>query len=146
MVNFESEATIEAFVKRQATNPMARKHVDGRIVYRCHNDFGPVYEGRLGSLIPQITDFGSAQRGDRAAKFLYPIQPNEYRAPEVILGIGWTYSTDMWNFGVLVSLPRVGLQAMGHSNIILADLGAVDRAISLPTTKSAAIFARPAPG
>lgn len=32
----------------------------------------------------------------------YPIQPPMYHAPEVILGMGWSYSAGIWNFGILV--------------------------------------------
>jgi hypothetical protein len=31
------------------------------------------------------------------------IQPNVYRAPEIILDILWTYSVDIWNVGCMVS-------------------------------------------
>ncbi|PNY23331.1 Protein kinase-like domain protein, partial [Tolypocladium capitatum] len=101
MVTFEDQSTIRTFVQAQATHPMARKHVGHRTVYRCHNDFGPVTHG-LGNMIPQITDFGLAQRGDKAEPLIHPIQPNEFRAPEVLLGIGWSYSADMWNFGAMI--------------------------------------------
>ncbi|KID95498.1 protein kinase domain-containing protein, partial [Metarhizium majus ARSEF 297] len=30
------------------------------------------------------------------------IQPNECRAPEVLLGIGWSYSADTWSFGAMI--------------------------------------------
>ncbi|KAK9318933.1 hypothetical protein V1517DRAFT_334171 [Lipomyces orientalis] len=30
------------------------------------------------------------------------IQPNDYRAPEVILAAGWSYSVDVWNLGILM--------------------------------------------
>lgn len=75
MVTFEDQSTVESFVKAQATHPMARKHVGDRTVYRCHNDFGPVAHG-LGNMIPQLTDFGLAQRGDKAEPLMHPIQPN----------------------------------------------------------------------
>lgn len=101
MITFEDESTIDAFLERQATHPMARKQVGDRMVYRSYNDFGPVYKG-LGGMIPQITDFGSAQRGDGDKPLIHPIQPDEYRAPEVLLGTGWSYSADMWNFGIMV--------------------------------------------
>jgi serine/threonine protein kinase len=52
--------------------------------------------------MPVITDFGAAQYGDKAPVRIPPIQPHAYRAPEVMLGIGWSYSADMWNFGLLV--------------------------------------------
>ncbi|KAJ0162150.1 Serine/threonine-protein kinase SRPK [Colletotrichum tanaceti] len=102
MVTFEDPSTIDAFVREQAAHPMARKR-DGqaRTVYRCHNDFGPIQKG-LGKMIPQITDFGLAQRGDRAEPLIHPIQPDEFRAPEVLLGIGWSYSADVWNLGTMV--------------------------------------------
>ncbi|EGD92104.2 CMGC/SRPK protein kinase [Trichophyton rubrum CBS 118892] len=32
----------------------------------------------------------------------YPIQPDYYRTPEVILGCGWDEKADIWNFGVLL--------------------------------------------
>ncbi|KJZ78142.1 hypothetical protein HIM_02180 [Hirsutella minnesotensis 3608] len=101
MVTFEDQSTVEAFVQAQATHPMARKHGDNRTVYRCHNNFGPILQG-LGNIIPQITDFGHAQRGDKAGVLTHPIQPNEFGSPEVLLGVGWSYSADMWNFGALI--------------------------------------------
>lgn len=105
MVTFEDNSTIKAFIQAQASHPMARKFVNGRTVYSCHNDFGPVIIG-LGNMIPQITDSGLAQRGDVAEPLIHPIQPNEFRAPEVLLGTGWSYSADMWNFGAMVGVLR----------------------------------------
>lgn len=102
MVTFEDQSTIDAFVRGQADSPMPHKDDGNRMVYLCHNDFGPVFEG-LGKIIPQITDFGLAQRGDEAKVLIHPIQPNEFRAPEVLLGIGWSYSADIWNFGAMVA-------------------------------------------
>ncbi|KLJ08631.1 hypothetical protein EMPG_15920 [Blastomyces silverae] len=71
-----------------------------RHVYRCHNDFGPLRELKS---IPKIVDFGLAARlvGDDDYGF-YPIQPDPYCAPEVILGCGWRMSADIWNFGLLL--------------------------------------------
>ncbi|KAK2594844.1 hypothetical protein QQS21_007431 [Conoideocrella luteorostrata] len=104
MVAFEHQSTMESFLQRQTSHPMGRKrNLGGRTVYRCHNDFGPIFRD-LGKMIPQITDFGLAQQpGGRAEPLIHPIQPNEFRAPEVLLGIGWSYSADMWNFG---AMPR----------------------------------------
>ncbi|BDD62962.1 hypothetical protein MPDQ_007851 [Monascus purpureus] len=56
-------------------------------------------------------DFGLATRLDKpdtrdgmVGKQLgiYPIQPDFYCAPEVILGCGWDFKADIWNFGVLL--------------------------------------------
>lgn len=46
---------------------------------------------------PKLADFGLATQGDIV--HLHPIQPNVYRAPEVILGAGWTCSAVIWNLG-----------------------------------------------
>ena len=100
MVGFEDPSVIEDFVRAQAYNPMHRKVLDGYSVYRSHNDFGLL---RAKFVLPKIADFGLAQYGTKGLQ-RHPIQPDHYRAPEVILGAGWTYSADIWNLGVLVRL------------------------------------------
>lgn len=65
--------------------------------YRSYNDFGPL---RSSKVLPKIADFGTAQPGDRLQ--IHPIQPDYYRAPEVLLGVGWSYNADVWNLGVMV--------------------------------------------
>lgn len=102
MIAIEDPSTIEDFIKGQESHPMARKTVGDYTIYRCHNDFGPIFKNAR-NLIPYITDFGLAQYGDKTKPLVHPIQPDEYRAPEVILGTGWTYSADIWNFGTMVS-------------------------------------------
>lgn len=54
------------------------------------------------NILPKIADFGLARRGDSDQPQILPIQSDNYRAPEVILGTGWTYGADIWNLGVLV--------------------------------------------
>lgn len=99
LVGFEDPSVIEDFVRAQAENPMPRKIRNGRSIYQSHNDFGPL---KSFYILPKIADFGLAQKGDFSQLQLHPIQPDHYRAPEVILGAGWTYSADIWNLGVLV--------------------------------------------
>lgn len=101
MLTFESQSTIKTFVDEQIAQPMARKVFNDHIVYRCHNDFGPILKS-LGKMMPNITDFGLAHRCEVPVLF-YPIQPDGYRAPEVLLGYGWSFSADIWNFGLVVS-------------------------------------------
>ncbi|KAI9730434.1 MAG: hypothetical protein M1834_005944 [Cirrosporium novae-zelandiae] len=99
LMEFEDRSVIEDFVQNQVKNPMARKTRDGRLIYQSHNDFGPL---RSFYILPKIADFGLAQQGDGPQPQIHPIQPDHYRAPEVIFGTGWTYSADIWNFGLLV--------------------------------------------
>ncbi|KFY29164.1 hypothetical protein V491_00162 [Pseudogymnoascus sp. VKM F-3775] len=99
LVGFEDRSVIKGFVRSQALNPMARKVKDDRVVYRSHNEFGPL---KSFGILPKIGDFGLAQRIVDSRRNIHPIQPDHYRAPEVIVGIGWSYSTDIWNLGVLI--------------------------------------------
>lgn len=104
MVTFEDQCVIDEFVQGQMRYPMARKQVGDCTVYRCHNNFGDIDGNEaLKNMFPKITDFGLAQRVDTPGPHIHPIQPNDYHAPEVLLGTGWSYSADIWNFGVLVS-------------------------------------------
>ncbi|KKZ65630.1 hypothetical protein EMCG_08537 [[Emmonsia] crescens] len=102
MVTFEDPAVVGDFMNSQLDNQPMQYKIDstGRPVYRCHNDFGPLR--KLGN-IPKIVDFGSSIRLDAQDDWgVYPIEPDHYRAPEVILGCGWRMSADIWNFGVLL--------------------------------------------
>ena len=65
---------------------------------QSHNDFG---SPKSPYVLQKIADFGLAQYGKSELQ-RHPIQPDHYRAPEVILGAGWTYSADIWSLGVLV--------------------------------------------
>lgn len=51
---------------------------------------------------PILADMGMAVFGE--TEYSHIIQPIPYRAPEVILGMKWKESVDIWNFGVLVSI------------------------------------------
>lgn len=77
--------------------PLPQKHIEDRTIYLSRNQFGPE-AGKLGK--PVITDFGLAV--DRSRIHNHPIQPGDYRAPEVIIGSGWSYNIDIWNLDVLV--------------------------------------------
>ena len=103
LVTFEDQSIIDSFVKGQAKNPMPRKLIDGPAIYLCHNNFGDL-DGKpaLKKIFSKITDFGLAEQGDDPELHIHPIQPNHCHAPEVLLGTGWSYSTDIWNFGILV--------------------------------------------
>lgn len=114
LMTFENEKILSSFIKEQITNlPMQCKTdpTTGRTIYRCHNDFGPLDWRDLKKILPKIADFGLATRLDsnnmegkerKSEMGIHPIQPDRYRAPEVILGCGWGFSADIWNFGILV--------------------------------------------
>ncbi|RAL15179.1 putative serine/threonine-protein kinase [Aspergillus homomorphus CBS 101889] len=111
LMSFENENILTNFINRQQSMQYKVDGVSGRTIYRCHNDFGPLNARDIKNLIPKISDFGLATRLDKPSTHngmvgeqlgIYPIQPDYYRAPEVILGCGWDFKADIWNFGVLL--------------------------------------------
>jgi serine/threonine-protein kinase SRPK3 len=98
-LTFEDTSVLHEYASSQMQLPVKMKIKDGRTIYASHDDFGPLKS--MGSY-PMIADFDTATRGEADHPLLKPIQPDAFRAPEVTLGIGWSYSADIWNFGVLV--------------------------------------------
>lgn len=113
-MNFENPYILSSFVQRQTKDLSMQCKIEtttGRTIYRCHNDFGALDWRELKNMVPKITDFGLSMHlghtlpGGKieGQQFgIYPIQPDHYRAPEVILGCGWDFKADIWNFGVMV--------------------------------------------
>jgi Serine/threonine protein kinase len=113
LMSFENEHILTDFIKRPQPMQFKVDNESGRTIYRCHNDFGALDGREIKNMVSKITDFGLATRLDRPSTRngivaeqlgIYPIQPDYYRAPEVILGCGWDFKADIWNFGVLVRL------------------------------------------
>ncbi|OKL58718.1 hypothetical protein UA08_06042 [Talaromyces atroroseus] len=109
LITPENKTILSKFVREQATQSMQYKPdlITGRVVYRCHNNFGPLDPSGLGNMYPQITDLGAATslgnsgHDDSVELGTRPIQPDYYRAPEVVLGCGWSFTADIWNLGVM---------------------------------------------
>jgi serine/threonine-protein kinase SRPK3 len=77
--------------------PSLKKEVDGSVIYLSRRMGTPKAFGA-----PVLCDFGSAVPVDDGLEHREDIQPDVYRAPEVILGVPWTYSVDIWNVGCMV--------------------------------------------
>lgn len=110
-MSFENENILTDFINRKQPMQCKVDGKSGRSLYRCHNDFGALDAREIKNMIPKIADFGLATKLDKRSTRngmegeqlgIYPIQPDYYRAPEVILGCGWDFKADTWNFGVLV--------------------------------------------
>lgn len=103
MVTLEDDGVLADFVSYQKKNPQP-KHVrkeDGRETYLSQRDFGRLRGSRL---LPRLSDFDQCFPGLKdTVNHLSPIQSHCYRAPEVLLGCGWSYGVDIWNTGLLVS-------------------------------------------
>jgi serine/threonine protein kinase len=71
------------------------KNVNGYNLYKSANFGIPTRFGR-----PILCDFSLARNGQ--VEHCHDIQPDPYRAPEVILEMPWGYAVDIWNVGVMV--------------------------------------------
>ncbi|KAH7342930.1 CMGC protein kinase [Rhexocercosporidium sp. MPI-PUGE-AT-0058] len=94
LVSFEDASILEEHVQAQRESLMLQMARDGYSIHQSHNQFGPL-RVRLGPFI------------DNSRPQINPIQPDCYRAPEVILGAGWGSSADIWNLGVLNFAPAM---------------------------------------
>ena len=99
LVGVEDESIIKDMIKDEEEDPCPQKIDGDRIIYSSRI-FGEL-KGIPGR--PKLADFGLAVRGDTPNLRNYPIQADSYRAPEVILRAGWSYSADIWNLGAMVS-------------------------------------------
>lgn len=84
----------KAYEERELSDPVPRKVADDRHIYLTRNIHPPTY-GR-----PLLCDFGEARFGRMTYTGL--IQPEQYRAPEVLLAIPWDEKVDIWSVGVMV--------------------------------------------
>jgi len=97
MFGIEDDTVFTAFEEQELAEPSPRKLVKGdRAIYvscelRMPKEWGA----------PVLCDFGSAMLGD--VEHCEDVQPDVYRAPEVILEIPWSYEIDIWNVGCMVS-------------------------------------------
>lgn len=74
--------------------------------------------------MPLLSDFGEARIGEVHNGL---VQPDIYRAPEVILGMSWTAKVDIWNVGVLVcyetqTFSDVSIDMWANAEIQIWDL------------------------
>ena len=97
LMEIEDQSIIKDFIKAEQEHPSPRKTVEGYTIYASRGFGLPATIGE-----PVLCDFGAAVHGDIAHD--EDVQPDVYRSPEVCLEIPWSYSIDIWNIGVLVSL------------------------------------------
>ncbi|KAI0117968.1 serine threonine protein kinase, CMGC group [Nemania sp. FL0031] len=95
MFSIEDASVFSNFEKQELSDPSPRKILGDRIIYTSRELRMPNILG-----VPVLCDFGSAVCGDEEHR--EDVQPNVYRAPEVILEAPWTYKIDIWNVGCMV--------------------------------------------
>jgi hypothetical protein len=97
MMTIDDISLLENFEKEEAETPSPSKIIDEvRTIYGSRK-FGRPTDGIWGQFA--LCDFGEARIGE-AHKGL--IQPERYRAPEVLFDMQWNSSVDVWNVANLV--------------------------------------------
>lgn len=92
-----SDPTFEEFATKEQSNPSPHKVLDPNHIIHTSRNLHPNAFGR-----PVLCDFGEA-RYIKEGGYSEDIQPIQYRAPEVILGVPWNEKVDIWSVGVMVS-------------------------------------------
>ena len=95
LLGIADDSVFAKYGEDELHDPCPRKEVEGRIIYTTRELSMPKDQD-----VPVLCDFGAALPG--GVEHLEDIQPDIYRAPEVILESGWTYSADIWNVGCMV--------------------------------------------
>ncbi|EFJ45885.1 hypothetical protein VOLCADRAFT_75581 [Volvox carteri f. nagariensis] len=66
----------------------------------------------------KVIDFGSATFEEQYHRYACIVSTRHYRAPEVILGLGWSYPCDMWSIGcILIELITGEALFQTHENL-----------------------------
>jgi serine/threonine-protein kinase SRPK3 len=107
-----TDRAFTTFEQNELQTPSPRKELDGRFIYLTREL--PLPEDLAN---PVLCDFGSAVPLDDDREHREDIQPNAYRAPEVIIEAPWTYSVDIWNVGCMVCTCLYEVATLGFSLI-----------------------------
>ncbi|KAG6041654.1 hypothetical protein E4U41_003092 [Claviceps citrina] len=99
MVKMEDLTILDGCAHDEYYDPLPQKMTDGRTIYLSRNDFGQFSKSKPAGLV-QIADFGLSVSGKTQHSGC--IQAEVYRAPEVILDAGYSYSADIWSLGVMM--------------------------------------------
>ena len=105
MLSLEDITMLADFAKAEGKHPSPRKKVDeSRTIYKSRRFRRPA--GGKGYGLPILCDFGEAQTGKTHESGPF-VQPNIYRAPEIIFEMPWGSAVDIWNLAGLVSTALV---------------------------------------
>lgn len=100
MLTVNDESLLSEFEQAEVEEPSPTKVIDETRTIYGSRKLGLPKNSLWGQ--PVLCDFGEARIG-QAHKGL--IQPELYRAPEVLFNMEWNCSVDIWNVAVLVSWP-----------------------------------------
>lgn len=88
------------FARAEAEEPSPRKDIDGLRTIIISRRFNRPAAGKSYGL-PVLCDFGEARIGKTHESGPF-VQPQIYRAPEIIFEMPWGRAADIWNLAALV--------------------------------------------
>ncbi|KAK7346275.1 hypothetical protein VNO80_20790 [Phaseolus coccineus] len=149
-INGGVTSLIEKKLKRRARRAVAK--ISGRNALGGNED--PKSGRNLDGIDVRckVVDFGNACWADK--QFAEEIQTRQYRAPEVILQAGYSFSVDMWSFaciafelatGDMLFTPKVGQgfsEDEDHLALMMELLGKMPRKVATAGAKSKDFFDR----
>ena len=97
MLRIDDMSLLKDFETAEDNSPSPRKLLSDRAIFMTREFRLTDNPGE-----PVLCDFGEARYGGE--KHTELIQPDLYRAPEVIFDISWSYSVDIWMVGVMVRI------------------------------------------
>ena len=97
MMTIDDNSLLTEFEQAECEDPSPKKLIDGTRTIYGSRKFGLPKNGPWGR--PILCDFGQARIGPQHKGL---IQPELYRAPEVLFDMNWDTSVDIWNVAVLV--------------------------------------------
>lgn len=102
MITVEDGFRFDDLEHAERADPSPRKELADRTIYLSRTEWPEMrsYDG----VYMVLADFDRAVRVTGSERFTYFIQPNRLRAPEVLLGVPWSYPVDIWNLGCLVCI------------------------------------------
>ncbi|KAI6889430.1 hypothetical protein KC355_g21460, partial [Hortaea werneckii] len=97
MLTIDDESLLPSFEQAEASDPSPQKFIDDTRTIYGSRKLGLPKDSLWGQ--PVLCDFGEARIGPGPHKGL--IQPELYRAPEVLFDMGWDSSADIWNVAAM---------------------------------------------
>lgn len=96
-------------LEAEESEPSPRKTSGDYTVYQSRGFMLDDIKHSMGALL--LCDLGETRKGAPQTGL---IQPDLFRAPEVVLGMPWTSKADIWNVGVMVRLPASDKSNLAH--------------------------------
>jgi serine/threonine protein kinase len=118
MLSVSDESLLADFETSEAKEPSPAKVIDDTRTIYASRKLGLPKDTLWGQ--PVLCDFGEARIGSIHRGL---IQPELYRAPEVLFGMEWSSAVDIWSVANLVSSIRSQMVLRNTSNVGSLDLG-----------------------